>query len=102
MNDLITEVDFINKLRGSLMCFVYLIDMSSNGICTTRHWQTSGRLVQELKACTVMLLLLATPFTGELDSELDRWAMGPTPTARALLIHVVHVLLLLLATSIYE
>ena len=28
-------------------------DMLSIGVCTTRHWPTSGRLVQELSACTV-------------------------------------------------
>ena len=30
-------------------------DMLFMGICTTRHWQTSGRLVQELNVCTVHL-----------------------------------------------
>ena len=28
-------------------------DMLSLGASTTRHWQTSGRLVQELDVCTV-------------------------------------------------
>ena len=28
-------------------------NMLSVGFCTTRHWQTSGRLVQELNVCTV-------------------------------------------------
>ena len=28
-------------------------DMLSMGFYTTRHWQTSGRLVQELDVCTV-------------------------------------------------
>ena len=27
--------------------------MLSMGVCTTRQWQTSGRLVQELNVCTV-------------------------------------------------
>ena len=27
--------------------------MFAMGVCTTRHWQTSGRLVQELNVCTV-------------------------------------------------
>ena len=30
-----------------------LFDMLSIGVCTTRHWQTSGRLVQELNVCAV-------------------------------------------------
>ena len=25
-----------------------------HGVCTTRHWQTPGRLVQELNVCTVL------------------------------------------------
>ena len=29
------------------------VGISSMGVCTTRHWQTSGRLVQELNNCTV-------------------------------------------------
>ena len=28
-------------------------DMLSMGVCTTSHWQTSGRLVQELNVSTV-------------------------------------------------
>ena len=31
--------------------FVILLSM---GVCTTGHWQTSGRLVQELNVCTVV------------------------------------------------
>ena len=39
---------------GSLICFSYflLCDMLFMGVCTTKHWQTSGRLVQELDVCT--------------------------------------------------
>ena len=33
-------------------------DMSSMGVRTTRHWQTSGRLVQELHVCTVCTHIL--------------------------------------------
>ena len=29
-----------------------VFDMLSMGAFTTRHWQTSGQLVQELKVCT--------------------------------------------------
>ena len=28
-------------------------DVLSTGVCTTKHWQTSGRLVQELNVGTV-------------------------------------------------
>ena len=41
------------KLRGLLACLPYYFDMLSVGVCTTRHCQTSGRLVQELNVCTV-------------------------------------------------
>ena len=47
------NVALIRKLRGPLMCLTYYFDMLSMGVCTTRHWQTTGRLVQELNVCTV-------------------------------------------------
>ena len=47
------NVALIRKLRGTLMCMAYFIDMLSVGVCTTRHCQTSIRLVQELNVCTV-------------------------------------------------
>ena len=44
----------IRKLRGSLMCLVSLFfDMPCKAVCTTRHWEASGRLVQEVSVCTV-------------------------------------------------
>ena len=30
-----------------------LFDILDMGVCTTMHWQTSGRLMQVLKVCTV-------------------------------------------------
>ena len=47
------NVALIRKLRGALMCLAYIFDILSWGVCKTRHSQTSGRLVQELNACTV-------------------------------------------------
>ena len=35
------------------MRLAYFIDMLSMGVHTTRHWQTSGRLVQELNVGTI-------------------------------------------------
>ena len=35
-------------------------EMLSMGVCTTRHWQTSSRLVQELNVCTVAVHACAT------------------------------------------
>ena len=51
------KVALIRKLRGSLMYLAYFFDMSSLGVCTTRHWQTSTRLVQELNVYTVCSLI---------------------------------------------
>ena len=45
-------VALVCKLRGSLMCLTFF-DMLSMGFCTTRHWQTSGRIVQELNVPTL-------------------------------------------------
>ena len=47
------KVASICKLHGSLICLAYFLT-SSLGVCTIRHWQTSGRLVQELNVCTVL------------------------------------------------
>ena len=44
------------KLRVSLMSLADIFDIPYMVVCTTRHWQTSGRLVQELNACTVVFL----------------------------------------------
>ena len=41
------------KLSWSLMSLDYLFEKLSMGVCTTRHWQMSSRLVQELNVCTV-------------------------------------------------
>ena len=45
------NVGLISKLRGDVLGLFF--DMLSMGICTTRHWQTSGPLVQELIVYTV-------------------------------------------------
>ena len=57
MYDLQLNVSLIRKLRCSLKCLAYLFDMSFKVVCTTRHWQTSGRLVQELNVCTVRCII---------------------------------------------
>ena len=54
MNDLILKVALIRKLQRSLMCVAYFVKMLSVCICTTRHYQTSGRLVEELNVGTVL------------------------------------------------
>ena len=46
------NVALIRSLRGSLMLGLFF-DMLSIDVCTARHWQSSGWLVQELNICTV-------------------------------------------------
>ena len=41
--------------------------MLSMGVCTTGHWETTGRLVQELNICTVAYVL--TKYDGARFSE---------------------------------
>ena len=48
------NVASIRKQRDSLIYLDYDLDMLSMGVCTTRQWVTSGRLVQELNACTAV------------------------------------------------
>ena len=43
-------------LVRKLLCAWPFFDTLSIGVCTTRHWQMSGQLVQELNVCTVQFL----------------------------------------------
>ena len=54
MDDLTTESSFNSQATWVIMSLIYFFDMLSLGVCTTRHWQTSDRLVQELNVCTDM------------------------------------------------
>ena len=47
------NVSLIRKLRGSLMYLAYVSNIFSMGVCTSGHWKTFGRLVQELDVWTV-------------------------------------------------
>ena len=51
------NIALLCKLDGSLMYLAYFIGILSTGLCTPRHRQTSGRLVQELNVCTVPYLI---------------------------------------------
>ena len=53
VDDRAAKHGFDSKLRWPLMCLAYFFDIQSICVYTTRHWQTSGRLVQELNVCTV-------------------------------------------------
>ena len=55
MDDLTNERSFDLQAMWSIALlglFLYLLAM---GVCTTRHWQTSGRLVQESNVSTVCM-----------------------------------------------
>ena len=43
-----TERNYDSQVRWVTDMLGLLLDMLSMGICKTRHWQTSGQLVQEL------------------------------------------------------
>ena len=63
------KVAFIHKVRGSSICLAHFIhvisDMLSTGVRTTRQSQTSGRLVQEVNGCTVVVEMEKTLSKGE-------------------------------------
>ena len=63
------NVALIRKLRGSLRCLAYFVDLLSTGGCATRHWETSGRLVQELNTCTVIV-------TSYMECHMPRFLLG--------------------------
>ena len=53
MDDLTIERSFDPQATWVIDVLGLFFDMSSTGVCTARHWQTSGRLVQELNVCNV-------------------------------------------------
>ena len=80
MDDVTTEgsFDLIRKLRGSLMHLAYSFNMLSMGFCTTGHWQTPGRLMQESDGCIVcigssMVYALIFSFALFLSSPKITW-----------------------------
>ena len=66
------NVDLICKLRGPLKCLAYFLDVPFMFVCTTSHWQTFNRLVQELNVCTVPLLELVFALEGMLFLLLEK------------------------------
>ena len=52
--DACTTSQLTVTLVRKLLCAWFIFDMLSISFCTTRHWQTSGQLVQELNVCTVV------------------------------------------------
>ena len=53
MVDLTTERSFDSQVTWVIDVLGLFFDILSVGVCTTRYWQTSGGLVQELNVCTV-------------------------------------------------
>ena len=53
MDDLTTERSFDSQAPWVIDVLRIYVDILPLSVCTTRYWKTSGRLVQELNACTV-------------------------------------------------
>ena len=53
MDDLATAHSFDKQATCAIDGRGLYFDMPFMGVCTTGHWRTSGRLVQELNVCTV-------------------------------------------------
>ena len=53
MDDLTTERSFDSQATWVIDVLGIYFDISSIVMSTTRHWKTSGRLVQEMIVCTV-------------------------------------------------
>ena len=47
------NVSLICNLRGSFMCLAFLNTLSLV-VCPTRHWQTTGLLMQQLDVCILV------------------------------------------------
>ena len=53
MDDLTTEYSFGLQVMNAIDVLGLFFDRLSIVVCTTRHWQMFGRLVQELNVCTL-------------------------------------------------
>ena len=72
MDDLTTELSFDSQGTWVIGVHSLYLDMLTTGVCTTRHWQTSGRLLQKLNICTVYhLCLIAWQTTPKNESTYD-------------------------------
>ena len=52
MGDFTNLHSFDSQATGVMDVLGSFFDMLSMGVCTTTHWHTSGRLVQNLNICT--------------------------------------------------
>ena len=72
----------MRKLHGSFICMAYFFGKLFIGICTTRHWQTSGRLVHEFNVCTVLfpfILFSRIPPVSQPPSDIPPPIASPHP-----------------------
>ena len=53
MDDLTTDCSFDSQAKCVIGVLGLLFDLLSMGVCTTRYWQQSDRLVQKLNVFTV-------------------------------------------------
>ena len=55
-DDLATERRFDSQATWVIDMLGLFFDMQSMGVCTSRHWQTSGRQMQKLSVGTVLVV----------------------------------------------
>ena len=55
MDDLTTESSFHSQATWVINVLGLFFDILPIGVCTTEHWQTSGRLVLEFKVYSILL-----------------------------------------------
>ena len=68
-DDLTTEGSFDLQAMCILDALGLFFDMLCMGVCATRYWQPSGRLVQELNSCTVA----SCPNAARTAETLGKW-----------------------------
>ena len=59
-DDLETEGRFDSQATWVIDVLDLFFDMLSIGVCTSWHWQTSGRLVPKLNVCTLLVVGIRT------------------------------------------
>ena len=69
-------VALICELSVSLLCLAYFFDMLYIVVCTTRHRQTSGQLVQELDVCTVYVAVFGITMIFDEGTHNNKEAFG--------------------------
>ena len=68
--DVTTYHSFDSQATRFIDVFRLFLDMSFMGVCTTRHSQTSGRLIQELNICTIVDELALITFEQLIKGQL--------------------------------